>query len=190
MKRRSVEVIRVFPSPLDRRRGRLAAGSLCLPCALGRSGTTRAKREGDGATPLGRLAIIGLAYRSDRTPRPRTAIRTTSIRPDDGWCDDPASRLYNRPVRLPFGFGHERMWRDDALYDVVVDLAWNRRPAIRGRGSAIFLHAARPDLSPTQGCIAVPRGRIRLLAERIGRRTVVAVADRSRARRRPDPHRS
>jgi L,D-peptidoglycan transpeptidase YkuD (ErfK/YbiS/YcfS/YnhG family) len=78
------------------------------------------------------------------------------LAPDDGWCDDPTHRDYNRMVRLPHTGRHERLWRDDGIYDLIAVLGWNDAPVERGRGSAIFLHVARPDLSPTEGCIALP----------------------------------
>ena len=98
------------------------------------------------------------------------------MRRDDGWCDDPGSRLYNRPFRLKgAGPGHERMWRDDDLHDLVLDLGWNRGPVIKGRGSAMFLHVARPGFRPTEGCVAVDRRLIARLVQRIGPRTVIEI---------------
>lgn len=175
MKRRTVRVIRVFRSPLDPRRGRLLAPGLDLVCALGRAGCRVRKREGDGATPLGRFRILGGFYRPDRMRRPTTGLALAPIRPDLGWCDDPRDRRYNRPMALPAAAGHERMWREDALYDLVLDLSHNRRPAVRGRGSAIFLHSARGDFGPTEGCVAVDRAVIARLAARIGPDTVIHI---------------
>jgi len=77
------------------------------------------------------------------------------IAPLDGWCDDPAHRAYNRQVRLPFDASHEVLWRDDHVYDVIGVLGWNDDPVERGRGSAIFLHLAREDGRPTEGCVAL-----------------------------------
>lgn len=175
MKRRTLRLVRVFPSSLDRRRGRIVAGSLVLDCALGRSGPVREKREGDGGTPPGRFRVLGAFYRADRVRRPRTGLRLLAIRPDDGWCDAAGDRRYNRPIRLPDPAGHERMWREDGLYDVVLDLAYNRDPVIRGRGSAMFLHCARPGFAPTDGCVAVDPRRIARLVERIGPHTIVEI---------------
>lgn len=172
---RALRLVRVFPSPLDRRRGRLVAGSLALPCALGRSGTTRTKREGDGASPVGRFPLLGGFYRPDQGLRPRSLLPLKPIRPQDGWCDDPADRRYNRPVRRPYPASHEAMWRHDRVYDVVLDLGWNRGPILRGRGSAIFLHLARPGFEPTAGCIALAPGSVRRFLERIGPRTRVEI---------------
>lgn len=175
VKRCSFRVIRVFRHPVERHRGRLRAGWLDLPCALGAAGLVHRKREGDGGTPVARLRAIRGYYRPDRMIRPRTSLPLRPLRPEDGWCDAPSSRLYNRPVRLPQASSHERMWRDDDLYDLVLDLSWNRRPAVPGRGSAIFLHAARPGYRPTEGCIAVHRGVIERLVAHVGPDTVIEI---------------
>ena len=79
------------------------------------------------------------------------------IRSDDGWCENPADRRYNQPVRLPPGDPGDRLWRTDKLYDLIVELDHNTRPRIAGRGSAVFIHVARPGLTPTAGCIALAR---------------------------------
>lgn len=152
----------------DRRRGLLVAGGLSVACALGRSGILRRKREGDGATPAGRLALIAVLYRADRIRRPATRLPAIPLRPDSGWCDDPSDRLYNREVRLPFRAGHERLWRSDRLYDIVVVLDHNLARPRRGAGSAIFLHVAAPGLAPTEGCIAVPVAAMRRILARSG----------------------
>jgi L,D-peptidoglycan transpeptidase YkuD (ErfK/YbiS/YcfS/YnhG family) len=175
MNRATLDLIRVYRSPIDHRRGRIVAGWLTIPCALGRGGTTHFKREGDGATPVGRFRVLGGFYRADRGPRPLSRLPLGAIRPKDGWCDDPRDRRYNRPVRLPYPARHERMWRDDGLYDLVVDIAWNRGPIIKGRGSAIFLHLARLDLAPTEGCVAVPPAWARRLLARIGPETRIEI---------------
>lgn len=122
--------------------------------ALGRGGIKPLKREGDGGTPIGRLPVRRALYRADRVPRPRVPVPVQAIRAGDGWCDDPKDRNYNRPVRRPYGQNTETMMRDDDLYDLVLVLGYNDRPRARGRGSAIFVHLARPGYTPTEGCIA------------------------------------
>lgn len=145
--------------------GRLRIGSLEFPCALGRGGIKARKREGDGGTPLGTWRLGRVWYRADRVPRPWTALPVRPIRPDDGWCDGASDRNYNRPVRLPYAASAEALWRQDAVYDIVVVIEHNQRPRVRGHGSAVFLHLARPGFSPTEGCIAVSRSHmLRLLA--------------------------
>jgi L,D-peptidoglycan transpeptidase YkuD (ErfK/YbiS/YcfS/YnhG family) len=156
-------------------RGWLRLGGLKFPCALGRTGCRARKREGDGATPVGRWRIRAVLYRPDRVRRPRTLLPVLPIRPYDGWCDAPADRNYNRPVRHPYPASAERLWRADALYDVVVVLSCNDRPRVRGRCSAIFMHVARPGYAPTEGCIALARPHLLRLLERLGPRSEVAV---------------
>ncbi len=124
-------------------------------CALGRGGLSADKREGDGATPEGCFPLRRVMYRADRVDRPRTALPVGELRADDGWCDDPEDARYNRLIRLPSASGHEILWREDEIYDVVVVLGFNDDPVVAGRGSAIFLHVATPGYAPTGGCVAV-----------------------------------
>jgi L,D-peptidoglycan transpeptidase YkuD (ErfK/YbiS/YcfS/YnhG family) len=127
-------------------------------CALGRSGIKVDKREGDGATPAGSFALRRVLYRPDKWPvPPASGLPVGPIAPDDGWCDDPVSPLYNRSVRLPFAPGHEKLWRDDGLYDLIVVVGYNDDPVLPGLGSAIFLHVAREGYAPTAGCVAFSR---------------------------------
>ena len=156
-------------------RGMLKLGSLQVPCALGRTGCSARKREGDGATPIGRWTMREVLYRADRVARPRTGLPLRAIRQHDGWCDAPADRNYNRPVRHPYAASAERLWRQDGLYDLVVVLGYNDRPRVRGRGSAIFMHVAAPGLGPTAGCIALERRHLVCLLARLGRGAAVAV---------------
>ncbi|MGH7211892.1 MAG: L,D-transpeptidase family protein [Acetobacteraceae bacterium] len=142
--------------------GRLVLAGRVFRAALGRGGVTARKQEGDGVTPAGVLPLRRLLYRADRLPPPACAVPLEPIAPIDGWCDDPDDPAYNRAVRLPYSGRHEALWREDAVYDVIGVLGWNNAPVRRGEGSAIFLHVARPDGSPTEGCIAL--GRADLLA--------------------------
>jgi L,D-peptidoglycan transpeptidase YkuD (ErfK/YbiS/YcfS/YnhG family) len=134
-------------------------------CALGRSGVIGAdlKREGDGASPAGQWPIRRTLYRADRGPAPVTALPVAAIEPDDGWCDAPDDPNYNRPVRHPYPASAERMWREDDVYDIVVVLGHNDDPVRQGLGSAIFLHLARADYAPTEGCVALARHDLELL---------------------------
>jgi L,D-peptidoglycan transpeptidase YkuD (ErfK/YbiS/YcfS/YnhG family) len=150
-------------------------GALRWRCALGRSGIRAIKREGDGATPLGRWPLRRAVYRSDHVQRPRTSLPLTPIRSTDGWCDAPGDNNYNRPVPFPYPASAEAMWRPDHLYDLVLILGHNDRPRVRGGGSAIFLHLARPGYRPTEGCIALSHRDARQLFARLNRRTMIQV---------------
>jgi len=123
--------------------------------ALGKNGVIEDKREGDGKTPIGMFPLRRLLYRDDRGPPPATGLERTAIQPDWGWSDDPDDPAYNRLVILPHAARHERLWRRDGLYDLVVPIGYNDAPTIAGRGSAIFIHVARPDYGPTEGCVAL-----------------------------------
>jgi L,D-peptidoglycan transpeptidase YkuD (ErfK/YbiS/YcfS/YnhG family) len=125
-------------------------------CALGRSGVTLAdaKREGDGASPLGAWPMRCVYWRPDRLARPASGLPVEPLIEEAGWCDDPADLFYNRPVILPYPASHEKLWREDHVYDLIVELGYNDAPIVPGKGSAIFLHIARADYSPTEGCIA------------------------------------
>ncbi len=137
--------------------GWLQFGPRRFRCALGRSGIGAHKREGDGVTPAGRFPLRRLLYRADRLAQPDSMLPTSTIRPDDGWCDDPADAAYNQAVRLPHPASAENMWRDDGLYDLVVILGHNDDPVVAGAGSAIFMHVASPGHGPTEGCVALAR---------------------------------
>ncbi|HAY50255.1 L,D-transpeptidase family protein [Thalassospira sp.] len=137
--------------------GKLRVGDREFRCAFGVNGITDAdsKTEGDGKTPAGRWKLRYVMYRADRRSCPKTRLPVTTISFSDGWCDDPAHPSYNCPVRLPFKGSHEKLWRDDVLYNIVVVLGHNDSPPVPGKGSAIFMHIAKPDYSGTEGCIAL-----------------------------------
>jgi L,D-peptidoglycan transpeptidase YkuD (ErfK/YbiS/YcfS/YnhG family) len=162
-------------APSRRSGGVIVARHLRAEAALGRASIGRWKREGDGRTPAGRFRLLTVYYRPDRLRRPWTVLPVVAIRPDLGWCDDPADRRYNRPVRLPYPARHERLWRNDRLYDIVVVLDFNLARPRAGAGSAIFLHLASPDFDPTEGCIAVSETKMRRILARAGPRTMVDV---------------
>ena len=123
--------------------------------ALGPAGIAIKGGEGDGITPRGSFPVREIFYRPDRIAPPRTQLPLRGIEPDDGWCDAPEDANYNRLVKLPYPASAEKMWRDDHLYDLVAVLGYNDDPVVAGKGSAIFLHLARPDYSATHGCVAM-----------------------------------
>jgi L,D-peptidoglycan transpeptidase YkuD (ErfK/YbiS/YcfS/YnhG family) len=167
--------ITVARAPSDRSRGILRYGAKAHPVALGRGGISANKFEGDGATPKGRFHPLRLWWRADRMPRPKTALPVRRITQTDAWCEDPAGRRYNRPVILADGAKDDRLWRDDHLYDVIVEIDHNTKPRIASRGSAVFIHLARAGLSPTAGCIAMPLNDLRRLVARLKKNSVIRI---------------
>jgi L,D-peptidoglycan transpeptidase YkuD (ErfK/YbiS/YcfS/YnhG family) len=176
MKPRIVEEIIVRAAPGDPRRAIVQAGHLTFRAALGRSGRTSRKREGDGATPIARMRILYGYYRRDRLSGP--LLTTLPMIPIDKsmlWCDTPADARYNCPVRTPFSPSHEELQRKDRLYDICLVMDWNISSRRRNLGSAIFFHCAKPGYPPTQGCVAIDISDMRRLLPLIGPQTMVTI---------------
>ena len=126
-------------------------------CALGKMGVSAHKQEGDSATPVGIFPLREVFYRSDRLTLPLTKLPISELGQEDGWCDDPDHPDYNKKVEFPHTGRCEELWRDEAIYDVIVVIGYNDNPPIPNKGSAIFLHIAREDYEPTEGCVALKR---------------------------------
>jgi L,D-peptidoglycan transpeptidase YkuD (ErfK/YbiS/YcfS/YnhG family) len=158
------------PGPNGVALGRLHAGPVAIVCAIGAGGIRQDKREGDLATPAGQFRLLEGFYRPAAVGRLKTRLRLRQLNPHDGWCDDPAAPTYNRRITLPDRHRHEALWRADGLYDLVFVLDYNIAPRRKNRGSAIFLHCAGPDLSPTAGCVALRLADLRRLLPRLSRK--------------------
>jgi len=171
----SLRRLTVRRKPAQRSRGVLQAGPLALPVALGRTGIKANKREGDGATPRGSFRLKRLWWRADRHPRPATFLPVRRITPDDGWCEEPSDRHYNRPIKVPPRAKADRLARADHLYDFIIEIDHNVRPRVVGRGSAVFIHVARPGFASTAGCVALTMNSLRRLLARVGPRTRIMV---------------
>lgn len=137
--------------------GVLIAGGRRFDCTLGRAGVAIGKAEGDGKTPVGTYPLRYLLYRADRLERPETGLPVEILTPETGWCEDPSHPDYNTRITLPHPSAHDRMTRDDHLYDLTVVIGYNDDPPVAGKGSAIFMHLARPDFTPTAGCVGLRR---------------------------------
>jgi L,D-peptidoglycan transpeptidase YkuD (ErfK/YbiS/YcfS/YnhG family) len=172
---RPLSLIRIRARAGNSRQGWLTADGWTIPVALGRGGILANKREGDGGTPKGVFRPLRLWWRADRHPRPRTFLPVRPIRGDDAWCEDPADRHYNQPVRIGQEHHGDRLKRDDHLYDFIVEIDHNTRPRIAGRGSAVFLHLARENFAPTAGCVSMTRSAMVRLLRRLGPRTRLVI---------------
>jgi L,D-peptidoglycan transpeptidase YkuD (ErfK/YbiS/YcfS/YnhG family) len=168
--------IRVRSRPGTRAQGIIVAGDAVIPVALGRAGIFANKREGDGATPRGTFHPIRVWWRADRGPPPRTALPLRRIGTDDAWSEDPRDRNYNKPLRRRAGEAGDRLRRKDHLYDIIVEIDHNTRPRIAGRGSAVFIHLARPGFLPTAGCVALTGRTLRWLVARLTATTRIEIS--------------
>jgi L,D-peptidoglycan transpeptidase YkuD (ErfK/YbiS/YcfS/YnhG family) len=148
---------------------------LALPVALGRGGIKANKREGDAGTPRGQFRLKRLWWRADKHPRPVTSLPLQRITAADGWCEDPADRHYNQPIKVPAHTNADRLARRDDLYDFIIEIDHNTRPRIAGRGSAVFIHAARKGFAPTAGCVALELRTLRRMLSRLGPHTRIVV---------------
>lgn len=136
-----------------------------LPCRVGRNGFSNTKQEGDGCTPSGAWKLLTVYYRPDKILTPKTVLPIVEITPDMGWSDDPKDSAYNTCITLPYEFSHEKLWRDDSLYDLFITINHNTNPTISGHGSAIFIHLMRESMVPTEGCLALKSEDLQYLAE-------------------------
>ncbi|NKN36906.1 L,D-transpeptidase family protein [Agrobacterium sp. a22-2] len=166
-------IVRV--SPRDRTKATVRVGPVVMRAALGRSGRTVMKREGDGATPIAAMTLLSGFVRRDRFRAPISPLPLKSIVGGMLWCDAPGHAAYNRPVRAPFAANHEDLLRADHLYDVCLVMDWNMSQRRRGCGSAIFFHLAKSGYAPTEGCIAVSPTDMRRLLPLLHKGRVVRV---------------
>ena len=128
-----------------------------LKCSIGKSGITNKKKEGDLATPKGNFKIGILYYRKDRVKNFKCNIKKKIIKRNMGWCDDIRSNQYNHEIIFPFKYKAEKLYKKSKIYDLFINIEYNCRPTIKGRGSAIFLHLTDAKYRPTKGCIAISK---------------------------------
>jgi L,D-peptidoglycan transpeptidase YkuD (ErfK/YbiS/YcfS/YnhG family) len=160
---------------LEYRRGRLYWPGGSTRASVGKGGVTVHKKEGDGATPVGKFGLPFGMYRQDRVKTPATALPMRALRESHAWVDDPKDARYNRLVELPYPAHVEKLWRSDGIYDVLVVVDYNMNPTLSGAGSAIFLHIARPGFTPTVGCVAVERVALLHLLEKLGPQSTLTI---------------
>jgi L,D-peptidoglycan transpeptidase YkuD (ErfK/YbiS/YcfS/YnhG family) len=142
---------------------------------LGKAGIRRKGREGDNITPKGIFKIIKIYYRSDKIKKITSSIKKIKIKKNMGWCDDPKSFYYNKQIKLPSKFSHEKLYRKDNLYDLFLVLNYNTSPIIKNKGSAIFLHIAKDSYKKTKGCIALKREDLIQLVSKIRKKTKIKI---------------
>ena len=147
-----------------------------IKCAVGKRGIGKKKREGDLITPKGIFKIKKVYYRKDRVKNLITKIKKVAIKKDMGWCDDPKSLKYNKSVKFPFKYKSEKLFRTDNIYDIIIVLNFNTNPTIKNKGSAIFIHVAKNNLSPTKGCIAIKKKELKKILKFLTTRTKIEIS--------------
>ena len=130
---------------------------LKFKCAIGKAGIRKKKKEGDNITPKGIYKIIKIYYRDDRIKKISSKFKLIKITKKMGWCDDPKSKKYNRLIKLPNKYSHEKLYKKNNTYDLLLVLDYNMKPIVKNKGSAIFIHVAKRNYKPTAGCIALKK---------------------------------
>jgi L,D-peptidoglycan transpeptidase YkuD (ErfK/YbiS/YcfS/YnhG family) len=155
--------------------GYLQYKNLKFRCALGKAGIKKKEKEGDNVTPKGIFKINSMYYRPDRIKNITTAVKKIKIKKNMGWCDDPDSHFYNQQISLPNKFGHEKLYRNDHLYDLILFINYNTNPIIKNKGSAIFIHIAKKNYKKTKGCIALKKKHLIELISKIKKNTQIEI---------------
>ena len=143
-------------------------------CAIGKKGINSKKKEGDFCTPKGIFSIKNLYYRSDRLTKPETKITVKKIKKHMGWCNDPKNKKYNSLIRINKKIRHEKMYRKDHKYDLVIVINYNLKKPIPYKGSAIFIHLTN-NYKNTLGCIALKKSDFLILIKLINRKTKIKI---------------
>ena len=146
-----------------------------VKCAIGKRGISSKKVEGDNKTPRGTFKIQAIYYRKDRMKELKSLIKKKNIRKNMGWCDDSKSRKYNKLIKFPFSYSAEKLYLNSGIYDTLLILNFNNKPAKRRKGSAIFIHIAKKNYAPTRGCIAVSKIDMRKIVSRIRRNSKITI---------------
>ena len=155
--------------------GYLEYKNLKFRCALGKAGVKKKKEEGDNITPKGTFKINNIYYRSDHIKKISSKFKLIEIRKNMGWCDDPKSEQYNKLIKLPNKYKHEKLYRKDNIYDLILVLNYNTRPILKNKGSAIFIHVATKNYKKTAGCIALKKKHLIKLVEKINKKTKITI---------------
>jgi len=148
---------------------------LKFKCSLGKNGVTKNKVEGDKCTPSGTYRLKQVFYRADRINKITTNLKKIKIKKNMGWCDDPSSKRYNRLIKIPYKFSHEKLYRKDHIYDIVVILNYNMNPVVKKRGSAIFMHITKKNYLKTLGCIALKKNDLLEILNRVKKDNIIKI---------------
>ena len=146
-----------------------------IKCAVGKRGITSKKKEGDNKTPKGTFMFKSVYYRKDKISKIKTSLKKIVIKKNMGWCDDINSKSYNKQIKFPFFYSAEKFWLNKNIYDILIVINFNLKPVRKSEGSAIFLHIAKKNYSPTKGCISISKKDMLLLLSKINNKTKIVI---------------
>ena len=146
-----------------------------IKCSIGKSCISSMKKEGDLSTPKGVFKLGPLYYRKDRINTPKCKIKKKNLLKKMGWCNDSKSKNYNKEIKFPFKYEAERLYRKDGIYDLFINIKYNFRPAIKKKGSAIFLHLSDSRYKPTKGCVAITQKKFLQILPLINKKTKILI---------------
>ena len=153
----------------------LTYNKLKVKCAIGKKGIGYKKKEGDFVTPRGEFKIKYILYRKDRV-KFTTKLKKKVIKKSMGWCDDPKSKYYNKLIKLPFIYKHEKLYKKENIYDIILVLNYNMSPIKKNKGSAIFIHVAKNNFRKTEGCVAIKKVKLIKIIKEINSNTKVKIS--------------
>ena len=148
-----------------------------VKCAVGKRGIGLKKKEGDLITPIGQYKIKYILFRKDRIKKVQSKIRKIEIKKNMGWCDDSRSKEYNKLIKLPFNYSHEKLYKKENAYDIILVLNYNMNPYKKKKGSAIFIHVASKSYKKTKGCVAIKKKELLKIIKEIKKNTKVKIED-------------
>ena len=153
----------------------LTYNKLKIKCAIGKKGIGYKRKEGDLITPSGQYKIKFVLYREDRV-KILTKLKKKVIKKNMGWCDDPKSVHYNKLVKLPFAHKHEKLFKKENIYDIILVLNYNMNPIKKNKGSAIFIHVSKNNYKKTEGCVAIKKINLIKLLKEINPNTKIKIS--------------
>ena len=146
-----------------------------VKCAVGKRGIGLKKKEGDLITPIGQYKIKYILFRKDRIKKVQSKIRKIEIKKNMGWCDDSRSKEYNKLIKLPFNYSHEKLYKKENAYDIILVINYNMNPVKKKKGSAIFIHVANKSYKKTKGCVAIKKTELLKIIKEIKKNTKVKI---------------
>ena len=146
-----------------------------VKCAIGKRGIGNKTKEGDLITPKGIYKVKYILYRIDRVKKIKTKLKKIIIRKNMGWCNDAQSRQYNKLIKLPSNYSHEKLYKKENIYDIILVLNYNMNPIIKKKGSAIFIHVAKKNYKKTEGCVALKKNHLIKVLKNLKKNTTVKI---------------